>query len=64
MSNRIFHKNATPYLLLQKISVTCVTRSEMPSFKAKIKSFLWLLVGKSLVTRYDQTFPHISTKPI
>ena len=51
MSNRIFHKNATPYLLLQKIGVTCVTRSEMPSFKAKIKSFLWLLVGKSLVTR-------------
>ena len=32
--------------------VTCVTRSETPSFKVKIKSFLGLLVGYSLVTRW------------
>ena len=44
--------------------VTRVTRSEMPSFKVKIKSSLWLLVGYSLVTRYNQTFPSISTKQI
>ena len=31
--------------------VTRFTRSEIPSFKVKIKSPLWLLVGYSLVTR-------------
>ena len=42
--------------------VTRATCSEMPSSKVKIKSPLWLLVGHLLVTRYNQTFPSISTK--
>ena len=42
--------------------VTRATRSEMPSSKVKIKSLLWLFVGHLLVTRYNQTFPSISTK--
>ena len=41
---------------------TCVTLSEMPSFKVKIKFPLWLLVGYWLVTPYNQTFPSISSK--
>ena len=32
--------------------VTRVTRSEMSSFKVKIKPFLWLFVGHSLITRW------------
>ena len=32
--------------------VTCVTHSEIPSFKVKIKCPLWLLIGYSLVTRW------------
>ena len=44
--------------------VTRVTRSEMPSFKGKMKSSLWLLVGYSLVTRYDQTIPSVNNKEI
>ena len=31
--------------------MTRVTRSGLPNFKVKIKSFLWLLVGYSLLTR-------------
>ena len=42
--------------------VTRVTRSEMTSFKLKITSPLWILVGNSLVTRYNQTFRSTSTK--
>ena len=44
--------------------VTCVTISEIPSFKLKIKSSLWLLAGYSFVSRYNQTFPGISTNQI
>ena len=44
--------------------VTPVTRSEMSSFKLKIKSPLWLLVGYSLVTRYNQTLGSIHTNQI
>ena len=61
-SNYIFHKKITPYLLIQKIVVTRVTRSEMASSKVKIKYPLWLFVGYSLVTGYNQTFPSISTE--
>ena len=42
--------------------VTRVTRLEIPDFKVKIKSSLWLLVGYSLVTRYDKTFPSICNR--
>ena len=35
--------------------VTCVTRSELPSYKVKIKYSVWLLIGYSLVTCYNQT---------
>ena len=48
--------------------VTRVIRLEMPKFQGKnqIVSIVtrWLLIGYSLVTRYDQTFPTISTKQI
>ena len=44
--------------------VTRVTRSEMPVFKVKNKSHLWLLDDYSLVTRYKQTFPSTSTEKI
>ena len=55
MSNHIFHKKVTPYLLFLKNVITRVTRSEMPSFKVKIKCPLWLFDGYSLVTRYKKT---------
>ena len=35
--------------------VTCVTRSELPSYKVKIKYSVWLLIGYLLVTCYNQT---------
>ena len=44
--------------------ITRVIRSEIPSFKVKIKPSLWLHFGYSLDTRYDKTFPSISTKQI
>ena len=37
--------------------VTCVTRSEMPSFKVKIKFSQWLLFPCLFFTRYNQIFP-------
>ena len=37
--------------------VTSVTRSEMPSFKVKIKFSQWLLFPCSFFTRYNQIFP-------
>ena len=42
--------------------VSHVVRSETPSFNVKNKFFLWLLIGYSLVTRCDQTFPSITTE--
>ena len=44
--------------------VALVTLPEMPSFKLKTKSSLSLLVGYSLVTRYNQKFLDISSKQI
>ena len=42
--------------------ITCATRAKIRSFKLKIASPLWLLVGYSLDTRYNQTFPSTSTR--
>ena len=44
--------------------LTRATYSEMPSFKVKMKSSLWLLLVYLLVVCSNQTFPSISTKEI